>query len=185
MSTARLEEAGPEAPRSEGIEGLFVALESPLLGYARRLTEDAEASEDLVQEAFLRLHSQFSEVRDPRRWLFRTVHNLAINHQRRAGRTMPLHGSSEPGSAPAKEPVDLDPPPDEQLALWEGIGLVRLGLEALDARSREVVKLKFHQDLSYKEISARTGLSVGHVGYLLHYAVKTLAAELAKAGIVP
>jgi RNA polymerase sigma-70 factor (ECF subfamily) len=47
-----------------------------------------------------------------------------------------------------------------------------------------VVHLKFHEDLSYKEISARTGLSAGHVGYLLHHALKAMAVELAKIGVV-
>jgi len=62
---------------------------------------------------------------------------------------------------------------------------VRLGLQNLEARSRELLTLKFNDELSYKEISARTGLTVGHVGYLLHHSLKALAAELAKAGLVP
>ena len=66
---------------------------------------------------------------------------------------------------------DPEPLPDEQIIRWEGIGLVRLSLAALDERSRELVRLKFSEDLSYKQISERTGLTVGHVGYLLHHAL--------------
>jgi RNA polymerase sigma-70 factor (ECF subfamily) len=75
--------------------------------------------------------------------------------------------------------------PDEQIARLEGIGLVRLSLAALDERSREIVRLKFNEDLSYAEIGQRTGLKVGHVGYLLHHALKRMAAELAKTGVMP
>ena len=75
--------------------------------------------------------------------------------------------------------------PDEQIARWEGIGLVRLAVETLDARSRDLVKLRFNEDLSYKEISDRTGLTVGHVGYLLHHALKSIAVELDKIGVAP
>ena len=39
--------------------------------------------------------------------------------------------------------------------------------------------------LSYKDIASRTGLTVGHVGYLLHHALKQLALELARAGHTP
>jgi RNA polymerase sigma-70 factor (ECF subfamily) len=39
--------------------------------------------------------------------------------------------------------------------------------------------------MSYKEISARTGLSLGHVGYLLHHALKAVADELARNGGMP
>ena len=67
----------------------------------------------------------------------------------------------------------------------EGIGLVRLSVETLDDRSRELIRLKFNEGLSYKEISVRTGLSVGNVGYVLHHALKEIAEELAKNGLVP
>ena len=61
----------------------------------------------------------------------------------------------------------------------------KLSLATLDERSREVVRLKFNEDLSYKQIAERTGLEPGHVGYLLHHALKAIAAELARTGLVP
>jgi RNA polymerase sigma factor (sigma-70 family) len=174
--------AGP--PGADSIEELFVALESPLLNYAIRLTGDRAMAEDIVQDAFMKLHAQFEQVREPRRWLYRTVHNLALNQRRRAGKIVPLelpHNEDRPSAPETADPLPL---PDEQIIRLEGIGLVRLSLEALDQRSRELIRLKFNDGLSYKEISARTGLGVGHVGYLLHHAIKAIAAELAKNGIV-
>lgn len=176
-------EASPPPPG--GIEALFLALESPVLGYALRLVGDREVAEDLVQEAFMKLHAQFEHVREPRRWIYRTVHNLALNHRRGATRLVSLEGSHPAESDPAADLVDPQPLPDEQIARWEGIGLVRLTLESLDARSREVLRLKFHENLSYKEISDATGLTPGHVGYLLHHALKDIGAELGKIGVTP
>jgi RNA polymerase sigma-70 factor (ECF subfamily) len=167
------------------MEELFAALESPLLCYALRLLGDRAAAEDMVQEAFMKLHAQFAEVREPRRWLYRTVHNLALNHRRAAGKLVPLENPAEDSPGAAQDTTDPEPLPDEQIIRWEGIGLVRLSLAALDKRSREVVRLKFHEDLSYQQISERTGLKSGHVGYLLHHALKTIAAELARTGLVP
>jgi RNA polymerase sigma factor (sigma-70 family) len=112
------------------------------------------------------------------------VHNLALNHRRDAAKIVPLHPPAEGGASPDNETADPQPLPDEQIARLEGIGLVRLSLETLDDRSREVVRLKFNEELSYKEISAVTGLSVGNVGYLLHHALKAIADELAKNGVV-
>jgi RNA polymerase sigma-70 factor (ECF subfamily) len=60
---------------------------------------------------------------------------------------------------------------------------VRLVLETLDERSRNLIRLRFHEDLSYKEIAERTGLTTGHVGYLLHHALKAMAIELSKTGV--
>ncbi len=185
MALMPADQASAEPPGWEPIEELFAALESPLLSYALRLAGDAGVAEDIVQEAFMRLHAQFDEVREPRRWLYRTVHNLALNQRRQAGKTVPLGLPSEDGAPGANDTTDPQPLPDEQIARWEGIGLVRLSLESLDARSRELVRLKFNEELSYKEISARMGLNIGHVGYLLHHALKAIADELARNGVVP
>lgn len=183
MAVAQPASAG--SPGSETITALFEQLESPLLAYALRFVSEADMAQDLVQEAFLRLHAQFDRVRTPRSWLYRTVHNLALNQQRDRRRIVPL--KPEPADDPpvAPEATDPQPLPDEQIARWEGVGLVRLGLQSLDPRSRELLTLKFNEELSYQEISERTGLTVGHVGYLLHHSLKALAAELAKAGLVP
>ncbi len=187
MAVAGSEGAEAESPRSESIEDLFAALESPLLSYARRLVPTGDVAEDLVQEAFLRLHAQFGQVRAPRSWLYRTVHNLALNHRRSGQRMARLDRASDsgPDSDRDSDPPDAQPLPDEQIARWEGVGLIRLNLKNLDARSQELIRLKFTENLSYKEISQRTGLSVGNVGYLLHHSIKSLAADLAKAGLVP
>jgi RNA polymerase sigma factor (sigma-70 family) len=180
MALMQQEEASKRF-RAETIEELFSALESPLLNYSLRLTGDRGAAEDIVQEAFMRLQAQFAEVREPRHWLYRTVHNLALNYRRQGRKVVPVDFDSAETSAAA----DPEPLPDEQIVRTEGIGLVRLSLESLDARSRELVSLKFNEDLSYKQISERTGLKIGHVGYLLHHALKTMAAELARNGVVP
>jgi RNA polymerase sigma-70 factor (ECF subfamily) len=179
----------PEAgsPQEDGgnVEALFRALEEPLLNYALRLLRDQDLAQEVVQEGFVRLHRQTREVREPRSWLYRTIHNLAMNHLRQKARWIPAtlshHANSEP---PARDPADMQPLPDEHLARMEGIGLVRLGLQNLDARSREIVRLKFNEELSYKEIALRTGLTPGHVGYLLHHALKSLAADLQRAGLL-
>jgi len=173
--------AAPPGP--ETIEELFTALESPLLNYALRLAGEFGLAEDIVQEAFMKLHAQFADVREPRRWLYRTVHNLALNHRRAAGKIISLDAKTAAGDD--HDATDPQPLPDEQIARLEGIGLVRLGLAALDARSREVVRLKFTENLSYQEISARMGLKSGHVGYLLHHALKAMAQELSKNGVTP
>ena len=177
----RPDETSTEPESWGGIEEVFHALESPLLAYALRFCPDKSAAEDLVMEAFMRLHQHYSEVREPKRWLYRTVHNLALNQKRAEARIVHLQ-PRDTDSQENFESVDPQPLPDEQIARWEGIGLVRLSLETLDARSRELVKLKFLDNLSYKEISARTGLTTGHVGYLLHHALKMVADELARNG---
>src|SRR4051794_26438806 len=115
MIVARSEEASVNPPRHESIEELFAALESALLSYAMRLLREREPAEDVVQEAFMKLHEQFEEVREPRRWLYRTVHNLALNQLRRGNKIVPLQPVMEEGSGGGLETVDPEPLPDEQI----------------------------------------------------------------------
>ena len=149
MSVAQPDAASAEPHRFESIEGAFAALESPLLIYALRLLPNRAAAEDIVQEAFMKLHGQFKEVREPRRWLYRTVHNLALNYRRKTDRLVPLEPTASPGSSGVgsgsgpgghHETADPDLLPDEQIVRWEGIGLVRLSLGALDERSLAVAR---------------------------------------------
>ena len=65
----------------------------------------------------------------------------------------------------------------------EAVGAMRLLLAELPVEDRELVRLKYLEDLKYQDISQRTGLTVGNVGYRLHHLLKRLAEGLRRAGI--
>jgi RNA polymerase sigma-70 factor (ECF subfamily) len=65
MAVQTPDEASRPAPAWATIEQVFAALESPLLAYARRLVRDFSVAEDIVQEAFMKLHAQFQNVLTP------------------------------------------------------------------------------------------------------------------------
>src|ERR1700722_1560339 len=112
MAVMRLKEV-TAPPGRETIEELFAALESPLLSYALRLVGELSVAEDMVQDAFMKLHAQFDQVREPRRWLYRTVHNQSLNHRRQAGKIVSLQGHTEEGAPATFETIDAQPLPDE------------------------------------------------------------------------
>src|SRR5260370_39193223 len=95
------EKTRPEPSGAETIDELLAALESPLLSYAFRLVGEHTLAEDIVQEAFMRLHARFEQVREPRRWLYRTAHNLALNQRRREGKIIPLELHREGDETPS------------------------------------------------------------------------------------
>jgi RNA polymerase sigma factor (sigma-70 family) len=182
MAETKSDDARKSAAPPDTLESLYAAQESALLMYARQLVNhDGDIAQDIVQEAFMRLHTEFATVERPQAWLYRTVHNLALNHVRDGRRIVPL---ADPGEA-APDALDAQPLPDEYLARMEAIGQTRLCLNELAPRVRELVRLKFEDDLSYKEISERTQISIGNVGYLLHHALKDLAGALKRAGVMP
>jgi RNA polymerase sigma factor (sigma-70 family) len=73
--------------------------------------------------------------------------------------------------------------PVELLGQEEAVGMVRLLLAELPAGDRDLIRLKYHEGLKYDEISRRTGLTVGNVGYRLHHVLKGLADGLRRAGV--
>lgn len=184
MAGIKSDDAGRTAP-PDSIEAVYAAQESALLLYARKLVNhDGDIAQDIVQEAFLKLHADYDSVRQPQAWLYRTVHNLALNHLRAGRKIVPLEAPG-PDGAERPETPDSAPLPDEMIQRLEAIGQTRLCLDELDPRRRELVRLKFEEGLSYKEISERTQISISNVGYLLHHALKELADALKRAGVMP
>src|SRR3989440_12063971 len=94
--TMKSDNADANSAPPDSIESLYAAQESALLAYAQSLVRQNEAAQDIVQEAFMRLHADFDSVRQPQAWLYRTVHNLALNHLRAGRKIVPIAwGESE------------------------------------------------------------------------------------------
>ena len=70
---------------------LFLAHRRELQSYLTRKVRDGETAADLAQEAFLRFaeHGPTNGIAHPRSYLFRTAHNLAVDHVRREQRKEP------------------------------------------------------------------------------------------------
>ena len=169
------------APAKEAIEEVLRQCESPLLAYAIKMVRDGEPAQEIVQEAFVRLHAAYAAVDAPRPWLYRTVFNLAMPHPRERQKVVPVGFSPE--ETPGAE-TPTSPAPDERLVRMEAVAQARACIEELDDRSQQLVRLRFEDGLSYKQMSERTGLTVTNVGYILHKSLKKLATALKQSGYI-
>jgi len=75
--------------------------------------------------------------------------------------------------------VAAEPRPGAALEAAETHASVLRLIDRLPPNQQEVIRLKFQNGFSYKEISRITELSVSNVGFLLHTAIKTLRREWA------
>lgn len=164
------------------LEALFAAEETPLLRFAFGIVRRRAVAEEMVQEAFLRLHRHWDEVEKPRPWIYRAVRNLCLTHLRDHARETDLDGGEEGVGGADRHPGDTLFP-DEVLGRMEAVGMVRLLLAELDEKDRKLIQLKYVEGRSYADIGKATGLSVGNVGYKLHHLLKGLAVSLRQAGI--
>jgi RNA polymerase sigma-70 factor (ECF subfamily) len=180
-----------DAARAEGAAKMFEAYLTPLLGAAYRaafsLTRDREDAEDLVQEAAVQAFRCFDTLQDGARfkgWFFRILTNLFVNgcrQQRRRPAVIRLESTVDPG--------DLAETPRKGLSAWDmdPAALVEQKLEAeaataaiaaLPAVYRTVAALYFVEELSYLEIAARLGCSIGTIRSRLHRGRKLLQRAL-------
>jgi len=165
------------AERRTAFEAVVAHYEAPLLRYAARVLNDADTAQDVVQEAFIRLLRHWHEPLEPgaklSNWLYRVTHNCAVDQVRRLSRRHLLHLRL------ADETPDHAPPDrGEAFRRSDAAERAAQALQHLSLRERQLVILKVYEEKSYREISEITGLSVGNVGFILHHAMKKLAAAL-------
>ncbi len=133
------------------------------LRYLRGLVgDDAEDVQQLVWLAVHRSIAGLTNVRAFRTWLFRTTRHRAIDNLRQRRREAEILvdlAEAESVVAPEGEGVD-----------WTGDSSLETLLEALPLLQREVLLLRFRDELSYGEIALIVGCSIGTVRSRLHYA---------------
>lgn len=159
--------------------------EASLLRYTVRLLGgDVEAARDVVQEAFVKLIQQDRAAVEGHLapWLYRVCRNAALDRIRKEQRmqtslpdmTKRNGRLGEPDTNAADEPTEKAQQPEARSRLLAS-------LADLPERQREVLRLKFQGDLSYREIAEIMDLTVSHVGVLIHTAIQTLRQRLVGA----
>ncbi len=170
---------------SQSFERLVKEQTGRILGLAWRLVGNREEAEDLVQEAFLRLHRALPDFRGDSlvsTWLYRTTTRLAIDHLRRERLKRKLFFFRADNDAP--DPVELASDtrdnPGRKYQSKEAMKMLRRGLNKLSPRQRVIFTLRHHEGLALQEIADHLGLETGTVKSHLHRAVTTLRLELAE-----
>jgi len=162
--------------RSTRMEAVMAQYETALLRYATRIVRDAHLAQDVVQNAFIKLYANWKDNTRPderlKTWLYRVTHNEAIDLIRRESRLQILHKAHSEEQDACTDGVNCPRTETERFALvMDHVG-------KLDPTERQVLLLRLEEGLSYGEIAAVTGRSVGNIGCILHNAVKTLSKHL-------
>ncbi|WP_374109081.1 SigE family RNA polymerase sigma factor [Streptomyces sp. CC228A] len=127
-----------------------------LLGLAALLLDDTASCEDVVQEAFIRVHSARRRVRDPEKtlaYLRQTVVNLSRSTLRRRILGLKLLSKPMPDMASAEEGAY------DQLERDDLIKAMR----KLQRRQREVLVLRYFADMTEAQVAETLGISLGSV----------------------
>jgi RNA polymerase sigma-70 factor (ECF subfamily) len=149
---------------------LFRRYERPLVNFFLRGFGHPSDAEDLVMETFLRVFryaERFGDSGSFRAWLYCLALNVARDWARRRGRRPEVTASSVSQEWERVEDDHREGDPEAVAARGALVGVVREAIRALPERERAALLLREYQQLSYDEISAALGTSVGSVKMLL------------------
>lgn len=168
---AALARAGHE----RAFEALVRRYRRPLLAYCRRIGSPQTNPEDTLQQGLLQAWSAIRtgvDVREPRAWLYRIVHNVSITNHRR-----PVLVPVEMRDTAGANGADFEA--EQRMAARDALA----GLAALPHLQREVMVGTAVDGMSHDELASALGLSSGAVRGLIYRARATLRA--AAAAITP
>lgn len=137
---------------------LFAQEGRSLVRLARLFCDDRNAAEDLVQEAFIRLHRSADTIRDRQRapaFLRSIVLNLTRDHNRR--------GLMSLRHQPAGRTVEATQDVAEDVIADGDDRVVIEALRLLPGRQRECLVLRFYAEMTQPEIAATVGISPNSV----------------------
>ena len=172
----------------EAFASLYRRHQAALYRFALRMTGNAWASEEIVQDVFMTL------MRDPRKYdatrgslggfLYGVARNRVMKHLERLPREIPLEEKNEDGTGPGIVLKDVATP-----ASWaekrEQLEQIRAAVLDLPAEFREAVVLCELEELSYEEAARLVGCPIGTIRSRLHRGRALLMARLEMLRDVP
>lgn len=165
------------------------AWEKPLYHYTLRLLQNPFDAQEIVQDAFLRAHRaltrQYDEARcrelAVRPWLFRIARNLALNRKRMRYTRVeePMGEFDDSRIGPFFEEADAGRDVERQ----QDAAALESALAMLPTESRELIFLRFMEEMSYADISKTTGQNESQLRGKVFRSLKLLRRALTEKGM--
>jgi len=152
-------------------EELYRQYNPPLGYYLRRLTGSDSTADDVQQEVWLTVVRNIPRLKSPEAftvWLYRIARSKAMNRMTAQERHVSLE----------EETLARPEAPEDEPFSPQDAARVHAALDRLSPGHRDVLLLRFMEELSYEQIAEVVGCSVGTVRSRIHYAKGALRHEL-------
>jgi len=167
------------------LDELIVRYQHRLLRYLLFLTSSRELAEDLFQEVWMRVLVRGGQFNGKARfdtWLFTIARNLVIDYRRK--RTLSsldelFDGANDDDRPMSFEVSDSQPTPFENFASLEDRQRIAEALLQVDTLYREVLVLRFHEEMSLQEIAKVTRAPLSTVKSRLYRGLAAIKPKLA------
>jgi len=163
-------QAGDEAAFAELVERY-----SPRLRYfLRKLLASADGAEDALQDVWLDVFRHLPRLADPQAlvaWLYRIARDRAFGRLRKTRRIEQMSDEAQIADPSAVEEGEFSP---------DDAARIHAALDNLPPEQREVLVLRFLEDMSYDQIARVVGCQLGTVRSRIHYGKRALRSALEK-----
>ncbi|WP_418262700.1 RNA polymerase sigma factor [Flavobacterium faecale] len=175
------------AGNEKALEILIKRHQSRIYGFIFSKIGDTDISNDIFQDTFIKViktlkNDSYNEEGKFLPWVMRIAHNLIIDHFRR-NKKMPMFRETEAFSI-FSIMSDDSPNIENQIITDQVENDVRKLLDALPEDQKEVLMMRMYQDMSFKEISEITGVSINTSLGRMRYALMNLRKVIDKHQIV-
>jgi RNA polymerase sigma-70 factor (ECF subfamily) len=150
---------------------LYRRYNPPLGYYLRRLSGREQTVNDLQQDIWLAVFRNIASLKSPEAftvWLYRIARSKAMSR-------LPARHKVSSLDEQALTAPDV---PDDEMFLPSDAAAVHAALDYLPAEQRDVLLLRFMEDLTYEQIAEVVGCGVGTVRSRIHYAKRALRRQL-------
>lgn len=142
---------------SQHIAELIALHRQELSRFIAQKLGSADAAPDILQDAYLRLagYQTAETIANPRAFVFRTVSNLVIDHQRRSVNRIPHESNDDV----LHELPDAQPVPERTFEAQQRLELLAAAMEELPEKCRQAFYLNRVEGCTYSEIAEKLQLS--------------------------
>ena len=161
--------------------------QSKIFGFIYSKVGDRDLSDDIFQDTFIKVirtlkSNAYNEEGKFLPWVMRIAHNLIVDHFRR-NKKMPLYRETEEFSIFSIMTDDAMTIENKLISDQVSKDLRQL-VEELPADQKEVLMMRLYQDMSFKEISEATGVSINTALGRMRYALLNLRKVIDKHQII-
>jgi RNA polymerase sigma-70 factor (ECF subfamily) len=169
------------------LERLIDTFEAPLYSYAYGILQNTFDAQEVVQDAIIRAHRALTRQYDEKRcaelatrpWLFKTVRNLCLNKRRSKTRALetPLESFDDGRIGPFVREHG------SELERQQDAELLRTAMTALPVEARELIVLRFMEEMSYADIAKTVGATEAALRGKVFRSLKLLRDALEERGV--
>lgn len=161
---------------TNAFEALVRHYHKRLLYYILRMIRDHDRAEDILQNVWVDVYQQLRMLRSTKAfsaWLFRIARNHTCRDIRRS--------QSSVMTKSLEEITEEIPVAEERSLSEDEVATIHRCMDRLSPEHREVLILRFMEELSYQQIAEIVGCSIGTVRSRIYYAKQTLSIHLEDA----